>query len=60
MKLNATKIIGRQNEKGYFVCLIINGRKVYDQDIIALIINALELVDVIGCIEEETPFDVYI
>lgn len=60
MKLNATKLFGRKGNKGYYVGLTINGRNIYDQDLIQLIVRLLDNPDISECIEQDKDFDVYI
>lgn len=60
MKLNQTKLFGRKNDKGYFVALSLAGKLIYDQSIIALVVELLDDANVIDCIENDRDFDFYI
>lgn len=60
MKLNAYRIYGRTNEKGYFVTLQIGAQRYYDDALLLAILSLLpEGMDILAKIERDEPFDIY-
>lgn len=60
MKLNANRIYGRTNEKGYFVTLLIGSQRYYDDALLLAILTLLpEGMDILAKIERDEPFDIY-
>lgn len=61
MKLNANRIYGRSNEKGYFVTLQIGAQRYYDDALLLAILSLIpEGMDILAKIERDEPFDIYI
>lgn len=59
MKLNANRIYGRTNEKGYFVTLQIYGQKYYDEGLIQAFLDLYpEGEGIRAKIERDEPFDI--
>lgn len=60
MKLNANRIYGRTNEKGYFVTLQIGAQRYYDDALLLAILSLLpQGMDILAKIERDEPFDIY-
>lgn len=60
MKLNANRIVGRTNEKGYFVTLQIGANRYYDDALLLAILSLIpEGMDILAKIERDEPFDIY-
>lgn len=60
MKLNANRITGRTNDKGYFVTLQIGAQRYYDDALLLAILSLLPVgEEILLKIERDEPFDIY-
>lgn len=60
MKLNANRIYGRTNEKGYFVTLQIGAQRYYDDALLLAILDLLPIgEEIIDKIDRDEPFEIY-